>query len=147
MQLFSDENEADAVFAGDNIKLKLKGVEEQDVSPGFVLCSPDNLCRTATVFDAQIMILDAKSIICAGYSCIIHVHTVTEEVTIRILICLLDKRTQEKTTVRPRFIKQDQAGIVRFQVNNGAICIEAFKDLPQMVNTKHRLPLCHFCYY
>lgn len=26
----------------------------QDASPGFMLCSPDNLCHTAKVFDAQV---------------------------------------------------------------------------------------------
>ena len=26
----------------------------QDVSPGFVLCSPENLCHTGRIFDAQV---------------------------------------------------------------------------------------------
>ena len=26
----------------------------QDVSPGFVLCAPDNLCHTVKTFDAQV---------------------------------------------------------------------------------------------
>lgn len=34
--------------------------------------------------------------------------------------------------MRPRFIKQDQAGIVRLEVNGGLICLETFKDFPQM---------------
>lgn len=27
----------------------------QDASPGFMLCSPDNLCHTARIFDAQVV--------------------------------------------------------------------------------------------
>jgi translation elongation factor EF-1alpha len=48
------------------------------------------------------------------------------------LICLIDKKTGEKTQVRPRFIKQDQVGVARLEVNGGVICLETFKDFPQM---------------
>lgn len=61
----------------------------QDVSPGFVLCSPDNLCHTGKVFDAQIVILEHKSIICAGYSAVMHIHTSAQEVSIKVVACLV----------------------------------------------------------
>ena len=51
---------------------------------------------------------------------------------VQILICLIDKKTGEKTAVRPRFIKQDQVGVARLEVNGGMICLETFKDFPQM---------------
>jgi peptide chain release factor subunit 3 len=132
MQLWSDDEETDLAKSGENVKVKLKNVEEEDVSPGFVLCSLDNLCHTGKVFDAQIVILEHKSIICAGYSAVIHIHTCAEEVTIKALICLVDKKTGEKSRVRPRFVKQDQIAIVRFEISGGMICLEAFKDFPQM---------------
>jgi peptide chain release factor subunit 3 len=132
MQLWSDDDETEQVFPGENVKLKLKNVEEEDVSPGFILCSPDNLCHTAKVFDAQIVILEHKSIICAGYSAVMHVHTCAEEVNIKALICLIDKKTNEKSKTRPRFVKQDQIAIVRLEVLGGMICVEPFKDFPQM---------------
>lgn len=132
MSLLIDEEESDDAYPGENVKIKVTGVEEEDVSPGFVLCSPENLCHTGHIFDAQIVIMEHKSIICAGYRCMLHIHTCAEEVTIKILICLIDKKTGEKTTVRPRFIKQDQVGLARLEVNGGIICMETFKDFPQM---------------
>lgn len=132
MQLWSDDIEAEAANAGENVKIKLTGIEEEDVSPGFVICSPDNVCHTGKTFDAQIVILEHKSIICAGYSAILHIHACAEEVTIKHLLCLIDKKTGEKTQVKPRFIKQDQVGYARIQVNGGMICLESFKDFPQM---------------
>ncbi|KAH9495584.1 Eukaryotic peptide chain release factor GTP-binding subunit ERF3A [Bulinus truncatus] len=132
MNIVSDEDESDDAMPGENVRLKISGVEEEDVSPGFVLCSPDNVCNTGRIFDAQIVILEYKSIISAGYSCILHIHTCVEEVTLKALICLIDKKTGEKTQVRPRFIKPDQAGIARLEVNGGLICLESFKDFPQM---------------
>lgn len=132
MQLWSDDIETDLANPGENVKIKLKNVEEEDVSQGFVICTMDNLCHTGKIFDAQIVILEHKSIICAGYSAVMHIHTCAEEVTIKNLICLVDKKTGEKNSIRPRFVKQDQIAIVRLAVTAGTICLEAFKEFPQM---------------
>ena len=41
-------------MAGDNVKLKLKNIEEEDVSPGFVLCDPKEPCKVGKRFLAQV---------------------------------------------------------------------------------------------
>lgn len=130
-QLWSDEEEVTSVGPGENVKIKLKGVEEEDISSGFVLCDPNNTCKTGRIFDAQVVILEHRSIICAGYSAVCHIHTVAEEVSVKALICLVDKKTNEKSKVRPRFVKQDQIAIMRLEAA-GVICMEPFKDFPQM---------------
>lgn len=126
-----DEEERSGAVAGDNVKLKLRGVEEEDVSPGFVLCAPDNLCHTVKTFEAQVVILEHKSIICAGYSAVLHIHNVIEEVTFQILIALIDRKTGKRQKGRPRFIKQDQVAIAQLQTS-GVVCIEKFADFQQM---------------
>lgn len=130
-QIWSDDIEVTQVTSGENIKTKVKGIEESDVTPGFVLCCPTNPIKTGRVFDAQVVMLDLKSIICAGYSCMLHLQAMAEEVTIKALICLVDKKTGEKSKTRPRFIKQDQIAIARF-VANHPICMETFKAHPQL---------------
>lgn len=47
------------------------------------------------------------------------------------LICLMDKKTGEKSKTRPRFVKQDQVAIMRIECA-GVICLEQFKLFPQM---------------
>ena len=54
MSIWSDEIETEVANTGENVKLKIKNAEEEDIMPGFVVCSPDNLCRTGSVFDAQV---------------------------------------------------------------------------------------------
>jgi len=130
-QIWSDDIEVTQVTSGENIKTKVKGIEETDVTPGFVLCCPTDPIKTGRVFDAQVVMLDLKSIICAGYSCMLHLQAMAEEVTIKALICLVDKKTGEKSKTRPRFIKQDQIAIARF-VANHPICMETFKAHPQL---------------
>ncbi|XP_030565072.1 eukaryotic peptide chain release factor GTP-binding subunit ERF3A isoform X1 [Drosophila novamexicana] len=130
-QLFSDDYEVTSVGPGENVKIKLKGIEEEDVSPGFVLCDAANPIKTGKIFDAQVVILEHKSIICAGYSAVMHIHCAAEEVTVKALICLVDKKSGEKSKTRPRFVKQDQVAIMRIECY-GMICLEQFKLFPQM---------------
>ncbi|KAG1661481.1 Eukaryotic peptide chain release factor GTP-binding subunit ERF3A [Nymphon striatum] len=131
LSLWSDEIEVTSIKAGENVKVKLKGIEEEDVSPGFVLCDVNSPCKTGRIFDAQVAILEHRSIICAGYSAVCHIHTVAEEVCVQALICTIDKKTGEKSKIRPRFVKQDQVAIMRFETA-GVICLDNFKDFPQM---------------
>ena len=77
------------------------------------------------------MIIDYGSIICAGKTFVLHLQAIIEEVTLKALICLVDKKTGEKSKTRPRFIKQDQIAIVRFE-SEDTICMEKFKDYPQL---------------
>jgi peptide chain release factor subunit 3 len=76
--------------------------------------------------------LELKSIICAGFSCVCHIHTVSEEVRVKALIAIVDKKTGKTETTRPRFIKQDQIAIIRFECLSGTICLESFQNFPQM---------------
>uniref|UniRef100_A0A7N6BDC0 Tr-type G domain-containing protein n=1 Tax=Anabas testudineus TaxID=64144 RepID=A0A7N6BDC0_ANATE len=131
LSLLSDDVETDDAGPGENLKLRLKGIEEEEILPGFILCSPDNLCHSGRTFDAQIVIIEHKSIICPGYNAVLHIHTCIEEVQITALICLVDKKTGEKSKTRPRFVKQDQVCIARLRAA-GVICLETFKDFPQM---------------
>ncbi|KAJ7984736.1 hypothetical protein DPEC_G00357850 [Dallia pectoralis] len=131
LSLLSDEVETDEAVPGENLKLRLKGIEEEEILPGFILCNAENLCHSGRTFDAQIVIIEHKSIICPGYNAVLHIHTCIEEIQITALICLVDKKTGEKSKTRPRFVKQDQVCIARLRCA-GTICLETFKDFPQM---------------
>ncbi|KAM3859746.1 eukaryotic peptide chain release factor GTP-binding subunit ERF3A [Diretmus argenteus] len=131
LSLLSDDVETDDADPGENLKLRLKGIEEEEILPGFILCNAENLCHSGRTFDAQIVIIEHKSIICPGYNAVLHIHTCIEEVQITALICLVDKKTGEKSKTRPRFVKQDQVCIARLRAA-GTICLETFKDFPQM---------------
>lgn len=103
LNVWIDEEECNEVRAGENVRIKLKGVEEDEVTPGFVLCEPTDLCTVGQVFDAQVIILEHKSIICPGYSCVLHLHASSEEVRLTNILCLVDKKTGEKLKVRQSY--------------------------------------------
>eukprot|EP00800_Vazella_pourtalesii_P013777 TRINITY_DN3364_c0_g1_i1.p1 TRINITY_DN3364_c0_g1~~TRINITY_DN3364_c0_g1_i1.p1 ORF type:complete len:657 (+),score=165.36 TRINITY_DN3364_c0_g1_i1:57-2027(+) len=116
---------------GDNVRLRLKGIEEEDILPGFVLCELNSPCMTTSIFDVQIVILEYKNIICAGYNAVMHVHSCVEEVQVMELLAMVDKKTGDKSRKKPRFVRTDDVVICRLQ-SSGPICIESFKDFPQM---------------
>ncbi|KAF9422015.1 hypothetical protein HW555_002235 [Spodoptera exigua] len=130
-QLWSDDIEVTSISCGENVKVKIKSIEEDDVSTGFVLCDVAQPITTGRVFDAQLLILQHKSIICAGYSAVMHIHCAVEEVSVKALFCLIDKKTGEKSKTRPRYIKEGQVAIVRI-VCAGIICLEPFKNVNQL---------------
>jgi peptide chain release factor subunit 3 len=82
------EDEVNIALCGDNIRIRLRGVDDEDVSPGFVLTSPNRPIHAVRQFEAQLAILDHRNIICAGYSAIMHVHTLAEEVTLSVCFLL-----------------------------------------------------------
>jgi peptide chain release factor subunit 3 len=76
--------ELDAAYCGDNIRIRLRGINDDEVQPGFVLTSPKNPVKTVTQFKADLSIIETKNIICSGYSCILHAHTLSEEVVLKV---------------------------------------------------------------
>lgn len=43
-----------------------------------------NPIKVGRKFDAQLVILEHKSIICAGYSAVMHIHCAAEEITVAV---------------------------------------------------------------
>ena len=134
----------DQAFCGDNIRIRLRGVNDEDVLPGFVLTSPTRPVKAVTAFKADLSIVETKNIICSGYSCVLHVHTLAEEVTLTVCHCFLevssetdqiiqallhyyDKKTRRKSKKPPQFAKVGM--IVSALIETSApICIEKWDD-------------------
>ncbi|KAJ9151218.1 Eukaryotic peptide chain release factor GTP-binding subunit [Pleurostoma richardsiae] len=128
------EDEVSIAQCGDQVRLRLRGIEEDDILPGFVLCSPKRLVHCVAAFEAQIRILDLKSILTAGFNCVLHVHAAIEEVTFSALLHKLQKGTNRKSKHPPTHAKRGDSIIARLQVTGGAgsVCVERFEDYPQM---------------
>eukprot|EP00958_Prasinococcus_capsulatus_P017242 scaffold1939_cov392-Prasinococcus_capsulatus_cf.AAC.2 len=132
--VFRDSGEVNRARPGENIRLRLTGVEEEEVSSGFVLCSPQNPIRAVTEFDAQLAVLELlehKSIFTAGYKCVLHVHTVVEECEVIKLLAQIDPKTKQKMKKTVMFVKSGNLVLCRLKVT-GSICIERFSDYPQL---------------
>jgi len=129
--IFLEDDEVELAVCGDNVRLRLRGVEEEELSVGFVLCGTKNPVHTVTAFEAQLAIIEHKNIITAGYNAVLHLHASTEEVAITALLHLIDKKTNKKSKRPPQFVKKGQKVIARLEVAE-PVCAEAFTDHPQL---------------
>ncbi|ODV91228.1 hypothetical protein CANCADRAFT_2943 [Tortispora caseinolytica NRRL Y-17796] len=125
------EAEINNAACGEQVKLRIKGIEEEDVQIGFVLCSLANPVHTVTKFEAQISFIDLKSIITAGYSCMMHVHTAIEEVVFAELLHKLEPSTGRKSKKPPQFAKQGMRVIAVLQTTQN-VCLEPFSEHKQL---------------
>lgn len=128
------EEEIPHATSGEQIRLRIKGAEEEDIYPGFVLCSPKRPVHCVTAFEAQIRLLELKSILSAGFNCVMHIHSATEEVTFSELLHKLEPKTNRKSKKAPGFAKQGMNIIARLEVTGaaGSLCVERFEDYPQL---------------
>ncbi|GES63715.1 eukaryotic peptide chain release factor GTP-binding subunit [Aspergillus terreus] len=128
------EDEIATATCGDQVRMRLRGVEEEDLLPGFVLCSPKRLVHCVSSFEAKIRILELKNILTAGYQCVMHVHSAVEEVAFSALLHKLEPGTGRKSKRPPPFASKGQTIIARLDVTSaaGAVCVERFEDYNQM---------------
>ncbi|KAH9483051.1 translation termination factor GTPase eRF3 [Psilocybe cubensis] len=125
------EEEVDRALCGDNVRIRIRGVDDEDISPGFVLTSASTPIHAVRQFEAQLAILEHKNIICAGYSAVMHIHTLAEEVTLPALLHYFDKATGRKSKKPPQFAKRGQK-IVALIETAQPVCVERFQDYPQL---------------
>ena len=131
VNIYVDDKEVKSAKAGENVQVKLKGVDEGDVSPGFLICDVNMPVKVTNHFIGQIFILNAKNIICPGFTSVLHIHTCTEEITITELLHLIDKKTGKRVAKKPMFVKQGQRINCRIECS-GSICVETFNDFKQL---------------
>lgn len=84
------EEEVPSAMCGDNIRFRLRGIDDEDINVGFVLSDVKKPVHAVQLFEAQLIILEHKNIICAGYSAVMHVHTAAEEITLSVRTLLPD---------------------------------------------------------
>lgn len=132
ISVYRDETEVNAARPGENLRLRLQGIEEEDISSGFVVSSRYNPVPVVTVFEAQIAVLELlehKPILTGGYKAILHIHSVVEECEVTKIVAVIDPKTKEKK--KAKFVKSGAVLIARIAVEK-AICIEPFDKVPQL---------------
>ncbi|KAJ4757388.1 GTP binding Elongation factor Tu family protein [Rhynchospora pubera] len=140
ISIYCDEKEVRQAGPAENVRVKLSGIEEEDVLSGFVLSSISNPVAAVSEFHAQLQILELldNAIFTAGYNAVLHIHSVVEECEIVELIEEIDTKRRKdddpkkkKPKRKPLFVKNGAVVVCRVQVNN-LICIENFSDFPQL---------------
>ncbi|XP_031406060.1 eukaryotic peptide chain release factor GTP-binding subunit ERF3A-like isoform X3 [Punica granatum] len=131
--IYCDENKVRHAGPGENLRIRLSGIEEEDILAGFVLSSVAKPISAVTEFVAQLQILELldNAIFTAGYKAVLHIHSVVEECEIVELLQQIDPKTKKPMKKKVLFVKSNAVVVCRVQVNN-MICVEKFSDFPQL---------------
>lgn len=88
----------------------------------------------STCIAFQIVLLDVKNVLTVGYRCMLHLHSLSVEIRFDQLIGLVDRKTGKRTPTAPRFLRQDDVAIVRFEVLpvGRTITAEKFASFPSL---------------
>ena len=122
---------------GENVKLRLNIENEDRVNKGDVICLRDQqIVPVSELFEAEVEILqliDYKPIMSKGYQCILHIHTVSDEATIKEILVSYEKNDKgdiiEKQ--KPQFAKSFNRIICRIQTRI-PIPLEKSETMPQL---------------
>ncbi|MFP3214469.1 MAG: translation elongation factor EF-1 subunit alpha [Nitrososphaeria archaeon] len=116
---------------GDNIGFNVRGIAKQDLRRGMVVGHLDSPPTVAKEFIAQIFVVYHPTAIAAGYTPVLHAHTVQQATTIVEIIQKIDPRTGQVVEDHPKSIKTGDAALVRLKPLQ-PICIEVYKDFPEL---------------
>jgi len=129
-----DQDEVSYLVGGENARVKLKDISDEDIQPGFVLSPRKDACAAVRRFEAQLAIvelLEHKSIFSAGYTAVLHVHASAEECSISRLTATIDKKTGAKSKKAPMFVKSGAVISCIIELEQ-PVCIETFDSCPQL---------------
>jgi peptide chain release factor subunit 3 len=122
---------------GENIQIRLLNVtDENQVNKGDVICLREQQVPVSDLFEAEIEVLELlsyKPILSKGYQCILHIHTVADEATIKDILVAYEKNEKGEIIEkqRPQFTKSFSKIICRIQTRI-PIALEKHDFLAQM---------------
>ena len=135
--LFRDDVETSKIAPGENVRMRLTGIEEDQLQSGFVLCAPSAPVHVTQEIECQLAILELlehKTLFTAGYKAVIHIHAVTEECEVIKIVHEIDGKTRkpkEKKKGQAVFLKSGSLAVVRIKTS-GIICCEKYADVPSL---------------
>ena len=98
---------------------------------GFVMCTRKRPVHSVSAFEARLVMVETKNIMCAGYTAVCHAHTAVEDITIGALLNKIDKKTGKRSAKPPQFVKEGDVCIARIEAAQ-PICVETYADVPQL---------------
>jgi len=104
------ENIVSSAGPGENIKLKINIGDEEQVQKGYVFCAREKMMPATDLIQAEVDILEipeSKKLMTKGYSCMMHIHSHSDEVLIKDITKSVEKvdKGEDIVKLKPKFTK------------------------------------------
>jgi len=119
---------------GDNIGFSIRGISMEDVGRGDVMGHPKDVPTVVTPkgnWTGQIIVIWHPTVIAQGYTPVVHAHTAQVAAKFTELIKKLDQKTGAVIEDNPKFLKRNEAAIVKLQPIK-KLCIEKYEEFPEL---------------
>ncbi|RNF08074.1 eukaryotic release factor 3 [Trypanosoma rangeli] len=126
-----ESTEFEKCYPGDNVHLRMRGLDEGDIHAGYVATSIPTSLRAVEYFQARVVILDVKNIICAGSRVMLHAHAAQEEACFHKLLAKVDKKTGGVLEKEPTHAKAGDVVIARMELERSVV-LEPHKEFDKM---------------
>jgi len=126
--------EIDVAEPGDNIGFSIRGISMEDVGRGDVMGHPNDVPTVVTPkgnWTGQIIVIWHPTVIAQGYTPVVHAHTAQVAAKFTELIKKLDQKTGAVIEDNPKFLKRNEAAIVKLQPIK-KLCIEKYEEFPEL---------------
>nr|XP_027201317.1 elongation factor 1-alpha-like [Dermatophagoides pteronyssinus] len=124
--------QVEAAMPGDNVGFNVKNVAVKDIRRGYVASDAKNdPAKPASMFQAQIIVMQHPGVIKAGYTPVLDCHTAHIACRFTHLVTKLDKRTNKALEQTPESIKNGDSAVVNLEPTK-PMCIESYKEYPPL---------------
>jgi peptide chain release factor subunit 3 len=125
--------ETESAQPGENLTLKFKGLDEDDVSQGCILCPVAKPGHRTQMVECQIMLTgvsDTYPVLTNGATLVMHIHTATVECQLQLILKELSKKG-EVVSEQPKFLRDGAVGIVRLKLKD-VTALEKADEYPSL---------------
>ena len=128
------ENPIKAAFPGENVYLSVKGIDMNNINPGYILSDPQLPAPVVKIFRGAVIITNGREnnpIFTTKSTAVMHIHTLTVDVIFKKIICVLDKEGKPKRKngkiEKVSFVQKGDHALIDFEVEQRISC-DAFKN-------------------
>lgn len=137
MHLLDGKNQVVALARpGENVQVRINIADEDSLVRGNVFCHRDSMMPVTQLFIAEIdvlQLLEYKPIISKGYTCMMHIHTFSDEIVIQEIDETVTKQPKGDDIVKkkPAFAASGQKMICKVSPKS-PLCLEKFETMAQL---------------
>lgn len=127
-----EDNELGFAGVGESVNLLIKGVEEDELRRGYVICGQQFWTHVCEVFQADVTLFDLPSnqFFGVGFTAMMHLHTILEEVEITKIWTTRPVDGVEKNVAVPG-LKSGEKGGAEFKIRK-PVCLEKYAEFREL---------------